>query len=182
MCKFVVTASLLLLCASASLAQSADYPKFDFSAGYTVNFSDLRGNITLGRETFNGFTLAPAVNINKTFGIEGDVTYTTKNLSTAVPSVTGPRVSLFSYMGGPRFTARPAEKKLQPFAHALFGGAHASVLTISENGFAAKFGGGLDIVARKHISVRVFQLDYYLTRFAGQNSNNVALTFGVRLF
>ena len=180
--KFLITVSFMFVCASAALAQSAEYPKFDFTAGYTLNFSDLRDNILLGHETFNGFTVAAAGNINKKFGIEGDVTYTTKRLSTTLPSVSGPRVNLFSYMGGPRFTARPENKKLQPFVHALFGGAHASVQTIKENGFAAKFGGGLDIVASKHVAVRMFQVDYYLTRFGGQNSNNVALTFGVRLF
>ena len=179
--KFLATACLLPLWASASLAQGAEYPKFDFSAGYALNFSDLKGNIQLGHETFNGFTLAAARNINKKFGIEGDLTYTTKRLDGEF-GFTGPRVNLFSYVGGPRLTARPENKKLQPFVHALFGGARATVQTISENGLAAKFGGGLDVVAGKHFAVRAFQADYYLTHFAGQNSNNVALTFGVRLF
>jgi hypothetical protein len=173
---------ILVLGAAASFAQGPEYPKVDFTAGYTLNFSDLKGNIILGRQTFHGFTVAPAVNINKNFGIEADVTYTTKRLSTAVSSISGPRVNLFSYMGGPRFTARPANKKLQPFVHALFGGAHATVQVVSENGFATKLGGGLDVVASKHVAIRAFQGDYYLTRFAGRNSNNFVLTFGVRLF
>ena len=96
--KFLATACLLPLWASASLAQGAEYPKFDFSAGYALNFSDLKGNIQLGHETFNGFTLAAARNINKKFGIEGDLTYTTKRLDGEF-GFTGPRVNLFSYMG-----------------------------------------------------------------------------------
>lgn len=182
MAKLFSLVCVLLLGASTSFAQLPEYPKVDFTAGYTLNFSDLKGNIILGRETFHGFTLAVGGNLNKNFAIEGDLTYTTKTLGTALPGFPRNRVNLFSYMGGPRYTVRPENKKVQPFVHALFGGAHATVQVISENGFAMKLGGGLDVVASKHLAVRVFQGDYYLTRFAGQNSNNVALTFGVRLF
>jgi Outer membrane protein beta-barrel domain len=182
MSKLFAIACLIVLCAGASSAQTREYPKIDFTAGYTVNFSKLKGNIITGSTTLNGFTAAVGANVKKNWAIEGDLTYTTKRLGTAVPGFPGNRVDLFSYLGGPRFTFRQENKKLQPFVHGLFGGAHATVQAISENGFAAKFGGGLDIVASKHVAVRVFQGDYYLTRFSGQNSNNATLTFGVRLF
>src|SRR2546423_1392072 len=63
--KFLITVSFMFVCASAALAQSAEYPKFDFTAGYTLNFSNLRDNILLGHETFNGFTVAAAGNLNR---------------------------------------------------------------------------------------------------------------------
>ena len=180
--KFLTIACVLLVCATASRAQSTDdYPKYDLTAGYTVNFSDLKGRIILGRETLNGFTVAPALNLSKNFAVEGDVTYTTKTFGGGF-GFPGVRANLWSYLAGPRYTMRSPNNKLQPFVHALLGGAHASASSIRENGFATKLGGGLDIVAGKHFAVRAFQADYYLTRFAGQNSNNVTLTFGIRLF
>jgi hypothetical protein len=79
----------------------------------------------------------------------------------------------------------------EPFVHALIGGGHlngfANGLSNSSNGWAGKFGGGLDIVAGKHIAVRVIQIDYY--RYHGhvplgftQRLNNAAFTFGIRIF
>jgi hypothetical protein len=164
-------AALVLFCASASFAQQPDYPKADFTVGFTL----VRINDSGFHENLYGVTLAPAVNINKNVGIEGDFTYVTKTLL-------GTRVNAFTYMGGPRFTARPKDKKVQPFVHALFGGAHISAAGFSDNGWAAKLGGGLDLVAGKHVAVRVFQIDYVPTHIAGSTNHNMAFTFGVRLF
>jgi len=156
----------IVLCATAAFAQQPDYPKVDFTGAFTVVRLD-------GGEKLYGVTGAPAYNFNKHFAVEGDLTYTTHHFI-------GDRVNLVTYMGGARYTVRPGSSKLQPFAHALFGGSHVSVLGFSDNGWAAKVGGGLDIVATKHIAVRVFQIDYYPTHFGGTVDNNVAFTFGVR--
>ena len=153
---------LVLFCGSASFAQNRDYPKVDFTAAYTLNRQDTNP----GRQNLNGFTL------------EGDVTYTTKTIS-------GTRGSLFTYLIGPRFTKR-YDNKLEPFVHTLFGGGHLTGVGASTNGWAGKLGGGLDIVAGKHVAIRVVQIDYY--RYHGhvqtgtQRLNNAAFTFGVRIF
>ena len=163
--------ALVLFCASASFAQQPDYPKADLTVGFTL----ARLNDVGFHENFYGVTIAPAGNINKNFGIEGDFTYITKTIS-------GTRANAFTYTGGPRFTARPKDSKAQPFVHALFGGVHVSGGGFSYNGWAAQLGGGLDIVANKHVAVRVFQVDYVPTHISGTTNNNVAFTFGVRLF
>lgn len=169
---------LVLLCGGAALAQTPDYPKWDFTAAYTFNRLETPPPVT--HQNLHGFTAAVGWNFRRWAAIEGDLTYTTK-------TVTGVRRSLFSYMVGPRFTKRYSNKA-EPFVHALIGGGHLTGFGASTNGWTGKFGGGLDIVAGKHVAVRVFQIDYY--RYHGhlpvtlpkQRLDNVALTFGIRLF
>jgi hypothetical protein len=96
-------------------------------------------------------------------------------------------------MVGPRFTKRSENSNLQPFVHALIGGGHLRGFPLitggppaTTDGWAGKFGGGLDIIAGKHAAIRVVQVDYY--RYHGhiptgrRRLDNVAFTFGVRLF
>ena len=191
---------LVLFCGSAAFAQEA-YPKWDFTAAFTFNNMETPPPAT--RQNLFGFTAAIANNFRKWAAVEGDITYTTKTL-------TGTRRSLFSYMIGPRFTKRISmngsgaarrnhsnfqspdsssnKGDLEPFVHVLIGGGHLSGFGASTNGWTGKFGGGLDVVAGKHIAIRVIQIDYY--RYHGnlpvalpkQRLDNLALTFGIRIF
>jgi hypothetical protein len=164
--RFFHIACFIFLCAGASFAQQRDYSKFDLTGAFTVVRLD-------DSEKLYGLTAAPAYNFTKHLAVEGDLTYTSK-------SEFGTRLDLTTYMGGLRYTFRPS--KLQPFVHGMVGGTHLSVSRFRDNGLAAKVGGGLDIVATKHIAVRVVQLDYYPIHFSGGSvSNNVAFTFGVRV-
>lgn len=167
---------LVLFCGGLTVAQNRDYPKWDFTAGYTYN--DFETPAPKRRKAFNGFTAAPAWNFRRYAALEGDVTYTTAQIGLT-------RRTLFSYIAGPRFTYR-SKNIGQPFVHALIGGGHLSGFGAATNGWVGKFGGGVDIVAGKHVAFRVFQLDYY--RYHGhvnvgkQRLDNVALTIGIRLF
>ncbi len=105
--------------------------------------------------------------------------------------------NVFSYLAGPRFSYRKFDR-LTPFAQVLFGGAHASPVTLSacaavctplssENAFAMTAGGGLDLKVSRHLAVRVVQAEYLLTRFADDSANagerivqnNVRLSTGI---
>ncbi len=79
-----------------------------------------------------------------------------------------PRSDFHTYTFGPVFTARLPI--VQPFVHALFGGATASGGGLSSTGFAMFVGGGLDLGLRKGIGIRLFQADWLLTHFAGSTS------------
>jgi len=176
---------LLLLCGSAAFAQDRDYPKFDFTAGYTFNYLETPAPSSTHRN-LQGFTLAAAANFRKHWAVEADVTYTTKDRF-------GVNQHLLTYIVGPRYTWRKDGSKTQPFVHALIGGGQlggfpvtTGTLPITTDGWAGKFGGGLDIIAGKHVAVRVVQVDYY--RFHGhvpggsQRLDNAAFTFGIRIF
>lgn len=175
--KLLPLLCIVLFSGSASLAQNRDYPKWDFTAAYTLNI--LETPPPKRDYDLHGFTGGAARNFKRYFALEGDVTYTTK-------TVLGTRRSLFTYLAGPRFTKRYQNKPFQPFVHALFGGGRLSGFGASTNGWAGKFGVGLDMVASKHVAVRLFEYDYY--RYHGhvqtgkQRLDNFTLTFGIRIF
>jgi hypothetical protein len=77
--------------------------------------------------------------------------------------------NLYTYTFGPVVTTHKGE--LAPFAHALFGGAHAGNGTGSDSGMAMMFGGGLD-VGKKRFAFRAFQFDWMVLRFAGVSDKN----------
>jgi hypothetical protein len=77
--------------------------------------------------------------------------------------------NLYTYTFGPVVTTHKGS--MAPFAHALFGGAHAGNSIVSDSGMAMMFGGGLD-VGKKRFAVRAFQFDWMVLRFAGVSDKN----------
>src|ERR1700756_2525157 len=77
--------------------------------------------------------------------------------------------SVYTYTFGPVLTARLPV--VQPFVHALFGGATASNSGVNSNAFAMLVGGGLDVGLRKGIGFRVVQADWLFTKFNDQTQD-----------
>lgn len=97
----------------------------------------------------------------------------------------------FSYLFGPRFSIRKSSR-FTPYAQALFGGARVSTSLVdantgnlvSENGFAAAFGGGLDVRLTDHVAFKPFQIEYLMTQVpniwsADHTQNNIRYSAGV---
>jgi hypothetical protein len=78
--------------------------------------------------------------------------------------------SVYTYTVGPVLTARLPV--VQPFVHALFGGASISGGGVNENAFAMLVGGGLDLGFRKGIGFRLVQADWLMTKFNNQTQNS----------
>jgi len=84
---------------------------------------------------------------------------------------------------------------VSPFAHVLFGGAHASnnagtlsnnpayntVLSASNTAFASAFGGGVDARVVPSVWIRLIQVDYLMTRFNSSTKNQPRVSAGVVL-
>ena len=98
-------------------------------------------------------------------------------------------LTLLAFMGGPRLKLRQT-RLIQPFAQALFGGAHASgLLTPASTGvagsatvFALTAGGGLDLRPGHLFSIRAVEVDYLYTQFnngVNQRQNNLRVSAGV---
>lgn len=77
--------------------------------------------------------------------------------------------SVYTYTVGPVLTARLPV--VQPFVHALFGGATLSRAGVSSNAFAMLVGGGLDLGFRKGIGFRLVQADWLMTKFGDQTQD-----------
>src|SRR5215510_2864283 len=77
--------------------------------------------------------------------------------------------SVYTYTVGPVLAARLPV--VQPFVHALFGGATASSGGVSDNAFAMLVGGGLYLGFRKGIAFRLVQADWLMTKFRDETQD-----------
>lgn len=188
----------------ALVASATDAPKAETFLGY--NFVRFNPNSPfIPSFNANGGSGQFVYNFRRWIGAAfeaGAVTHGSLNGiidTTVVHFVAGPR---FRYYNHSRFT---------PYAEALFGGAYATAsapigvagvvlppgfvlppggligsrIGASRTGFAMFIGGGLDIKVGKHIAIRPFGVDYYLTRLPTlltgntNNQNNFRYMGGV---
>jgi hypothetical protein len=109
-----------------------------------------------------GWNASLTGNFKHVLGITGDFSgvYNSRHVNSSV----------YTYTVGPVLTARLPV--VQPFVHALFGGATTNIEVASDNAFAMFLGGGLDIGLRKGIGLRLVQADWVMTKFGGQTQEH----------
>ena len=173
----------LLLCTAAGRGQAAS--PVEVSLGYSY----LRANAPPGQcgcFNMNGGSGAFAALLGHGISAVAHVGgYFQNNVVSSGRSLT-----METFLFGPRYSYRHS-KKWTPFAQFLAGGAHGSgtlygtaTTSGSANGFSMSAGGGLDWRASRHVSVRLFQAEYLMTRLpnaVNNNQNDLRLTFGVVL-
>lgn len=198
---------LLLFCASVLSAQTDEISKGEFFAGYSINRTDLgeSGDADVDRafgegRNFRGFNVSGVYNFSKYAGLKADVSGHYRNFGATLPGFTNqPQInaSIYNVLGGIQFKNNSKDRRVKPFAHALFGvgivkaklndafcreafGTNCPAeFRDSETAFSMAFGGGLDIRANSRVSFRVFQVDYNPLRKNGQTTNNVRFSFGI---
>lgn len=209
MFKTILIGTIILTCASLAAAQSDykkfeffggfSHNRVDTSVG---DEEPALGDIINEREGFNGFEVSATGNLSRYIGIKGDFSGHFKNRNFQIPGLPGSSVDidsrLFNFLGGVQIKDNSTEGTFKPFAHALAGVAHArnsvdfndvvcvaivpspcSPFTQSETGFAAAFGGGLDIRASDRISIRAIQVDYNPTRLFDSTQHNFRIGVGI---
>ena len=164
----------VLLLSAAAMAED----KADIFGGYQYLHAN-SGVSGVGGFNLNGWNGAVSGYFNRYLGLTADLSGTY-----GTPSVQGVGVSthLYTYMFGPVVRARAG--KLEPFAHALFGGAHISASvngagSTSDSGFSWALGGGVDYKFLPHIAIRVGQFDFLQTHISGDSQNNFRYSGGV---
>jgi len=168
--KFLVLVVFLGLLSFPLMAQ--DYPKAEIFGGY--QFTHLGGSGT--DINANGWNASLTGNFNSWFGVAAD-------FGAAYKTISGISTNVYTYTGGPVVSLNSAGK-INPFVHALFGGAHASaslsgVGSASENGFTTMLGGGVDIKLNRLLAFRG-QADWVYYRFNGVGeSHNVRISPGI---
>ena len=178
------------------------YPKVELFLGYSY----LRGVPTLSpgnrMDSLNGGSANIAFNLNRYLGLVADVGgFNASELQLTGAGANPARVSdasgtAFTFMAGPRLSLRKYER-ITPFAQVLFGGIHASEVTLSncagalctplpmENALAMTAGGGIDLKLSRHVALRLVQAEYMMTRFADLSTgerdtqNDIRLSSGL---
>jgi opacity protein-like surface antigen len=172
---------LVVLAADPSAAQT---PRAEISGGYAVMHDQDRS------ETFPaGWVASVAGNINGWIGAVSEVGASFREcrncqrgpFTSATFRGTDRGLRVFTFMVGPRFTAR-ALSRVTPFGQVLLGGAHISggvqfdgALT---TGFTYQPGAGVDVQVTPTLGLRV-QGDYRVTRTEGHNSKAPRVLAGV---
>lgn len=216
--KAILGLSLAAATSLSAFGQSApadDYKKVEFFAGYSNGQVDtgLENNSSVGnflddRANSNGVNVSGVYNLNRYFGVKGDVsaTYNTTRFNddavvSGSPVTIGFKTnnSLYNFLGGVQVKDNAKSGRFKPFAHALVGAGHARVKIsdftctpgtacaavvipderISETGLAGAFGGGIDIRLNNRIQIRAFQVDYNPVRLDGDTSHNVRFGAGI---
>jgi len=150
-----------------------DFPRAQVFGGY--QYLHLGGSGT--DVNANGWNASLTGNFNKWFGVTGD-------FSGSYKTVGGVSAKLYSYTGGPVVSLNSGGK-VNPFVHALFGGAYLSASLSglgsgSLNGFTSMVGGGVDVKLNKVLAVRLAQADWVYYRFQGVGeSHNVRVSTGI---
>ncbi len=164
MCKFsfVVAVSLAVCCS----ALGQEVPRVEVFGGYSYLNIDVQSGVPstspIPRQSANGWEASVSVDVRRWIGVEGSVAgyYKTVPLGFGLPNAS---VRDYSFAAGPRFNYRPV------FVHALFGGDHLSgsisgiSISVSQDSFAAAFGGGVVWPIIQRWALRG-SADYVLTR------------------
>jgi len=151
----------------------------------------------------HGGSTSVAYNLNRFVGLVADFGgYDDSRLTLFTPTereTVNSSGNAYTYLFGPRFSYRL--EGFTPFFETLFGGAHASSVTISgcsgassctplgsDNAFAYMLGAGLDVKVSHHIALRLIESDFLLTHFRNSLSpgglerewqENVRLSTGI---
>jgi outer membrane protein OmpA-like peptidoglycan-associated protein len=162
--------------AKSSSSSNDTHPAVDLFLGYSyIRFKTSVGGVK-EHSNWQGFTPSVAGNINRWFSLVADFGfYQIRD----VPN--GIKADGSTYLFGPRFSHRG--EHITPFVHVLFGAARITSTvtpppvsaffnrTFSENAFAAALGGGFDWNFNKHVSWRMIQAEYLLTKFTDGGNN-----------
>lgn len=178
---------------------NTDTPKAELFVGYSY----LRAVPTLADGNrlvwLNGGSASIAYNFTRHVGLVGDfggfgdskfyLAGAGANPSSTVDS----SGNAYTFLFGPRFSFRNHER-ITPFVQVLFGGIHASEVTLSsgctgagctplpaENSFAMTAGGGLDVGVNRHFAIRVIQAEYLMTNFENHDTGKDAYQNDMRL-
>ena len=145
---------LMVAIASPALAQGAP-PAVEIFGGYSLlpaNGDDFP------RQTSHGLQASVAMNLNRWFGVAGDLGVqfnTASNLGFGFEGRVA-RSTVREYLVGPRFTAR--SEKVDVFGQGLFGvstgDAGPEFKGFSDSGLAFGGGGGVDVHVNRRLAVR----------------------------
>lgn len=183
--KLFIMLGCMLITASAAQAQSER--RHEFYGGYSqlqaegIPDRDSPGNVFNDnfferRKGLNGFEVSGGGYFNSVVGLKGDFSFHTDKSSTNFAGGSNSiKTDVYYFLGGPVLRFGNGSR-VEPFVHALAGGANtrfevASVRTVTggttrssfetnSTDFAAALGGGLDVRLNDGVSVRLFQIDW----------------------
>lgn len=169
---------LLFVCFFSIQASAQDsFPKGELFGGYS--YFSVDGGGVVNRQGLNGFAVGGTGNINRSFGVTGQVVGAFGSIGLTefvdgIPVTASGDSKVFGLFVGPEFSSRTSRGKL--FFHPLVGLLNKKISNLSgtalgitvsfpgleesESTIAWDIGGGYDINVGENLAVRLFQADY----------------------
>jgi hypothetical protein len=183
--SYAIRASVLVaalgfacLCSLSARAQGTTTPLTRIEVSGAYSYINAGAADSGGTFNVHGGSASVAYNLNNWVGLVADLGgYHFTGLPAGLDS------NMYTYLFGPRFSFRNSGRII-PFAQVLFGGgrlnASSGGIQAGENGFATAIGGGVDLPLYRHLSLRVLQAEYVLTRFP-RNDGSTATQNNIRI-
>ncbi len=186
--KLLTFASLIVFLSLASAPKA--YSQVELYGGYS--HLQLKGAPSSVGSNTNGWAGGAYLHLLGPWGIEADYS---KHYGASPNEFggTGYYVPGLTQLYGPRFTL--ALPRIHPYVHALFGTVHGETAepplgvacgplgcpspNLSENAFGMAFGGGLNVMATRHIWLRLVQVDYLRAQFTNNSQNDMRISAGI---
>ena len=197
--RFLTILTVVFMFSATSLFAQSDR-RVEVFAGYsnlqaqgvtdTSSVSGLFGSTFLNnRTTLNGFNTEVSAFLTDNVGLTGNFSFNENGNSLSFLG-TSMKTDILYFMGGPTLLLGHSSR-LQPFVHAMAGGAQTrfnvkadlpfvgstDAFSTKSTNFAAGAGGGLDWRVSDKMKVRVFQVDY-VPVFMNDNSINALSSVG----
>lgn len=173
-CGKIVAALGFLLAMSFPAYAQKTAPKLELAGAYAYMRTNIKGpgGYSEGLQV-NGGTGSVTFNVSNALGVVAE--FGRYNSST-ISSAGGKDITFTSYLFGPRYSFRKWDT-ITPYVQTLFGGVKGNnALTVgaggqtaqfqaNQNAFAWTVGGGMDAKVMNHLAVRVFQAEYFMTKW-----------------
>jgi opacity protein-like surface antigen len=176
--KFLLVTGLLMLFSMSAVAQE-EAPRFELYGMYTYSQIDDQ-EIGVDINT-NGATFGVEFNTNNWFGLAAEFGFGVDDVD--LGGGLDADVDQWTLLFGPRFHART--ERFSPFAHVLFGFAHAGFesggISEDETAFAMAIGAGADLNFNKNVAWRMISADYLMTRFDAPSPDRASRQDNVRI-
>jgi len=171
--------------------QTGNFPRAEVFGGLNYFLEHYSNATATTNYNYLGFDTSVAYNPSKYVGIVGEFGGLYQ-LGVAAPPLGGTSEStnLYTFMGGAQFNCWKG-RTFNPFAQALFGDVYArdtitvngtsgiTSSTTSSNGFGMQLGVGVDWNISRHVAVRPFQVNYFMTDFGGTIGHNFTYQGGI---
>ena len=180
--KLLFLVILVVGTTSMAFAQSDDYNKVEFSAGYSharvdtgiddPDLDDDFADFLADRRGFNGFDASIAGNLTRYFGLKGNLSghFKSDSFSDGIDTI-NTEERIWQFLGGVQLKDNSTETKVKPFAHFLVGGANQSIeftspsltgesIEVKDTSLAMKIGGGVDVRLGRRVDLRAIEFNY----------------------
>jgi hypothetical protein len=184
--KLLLIVSLIFAgCVPITRAQSVKPAAWEIGAGYNYVHTNAPP-AECGCFPMNGGTASIARHVSPAFSLAFEM----NGVNNGNVNATRQDLRLFSYLAGPRYSYVPAHGRFVPYGQILAGAAFASgrlygsspSLSGSTNAFAAGVGGGVDVILKPHLALRILQAEYLLSLLSNgvnDRQNNLSLSTGI---